>query len=640
MPENQISKFEEFAKKHPQTTALSDHPLGAEHEWLDRFNFPFQLGAIYDIIRSNDTKTPLSIGIYGDWGTGKTSAMKWLDGLLGVWNENLPNGQAKVIPVWFYPWKYQTRDDVWRGIVAEVIIATMNVEHASPERVFFAVKRFGAFLGRSFVRALSTLKVKAKDPTGVFEGEAACQPLEKILEDYQDLNHPERALLNRFEQMLTNWVRESLANNERIVLFVDDLDRCLPEVTLEVLEAIKLYLNIPGLIFVVGLDRSVVESVVVRHYDTQGVGEEKAREYLAKMFQVDVNLFRMQHDIENFLSELLERFSAYKEHVSSDAKNIFSKCFVQFSGDSPREVKRVINAAMIAARGWTIFDMGEGEDSLTFEEGLQRHFIRLQLTKNGEGRLLSRSDGNEFLHAWSVIVSNPAFPKGLTEENFQSSSDSLDVADREEFVEQGIPGEREYAELWVKYASYRCLLKDKFLGDILSVCEFRTTGELISQESRTPSVRVSGRQHVMILCSSSNISQAKEIDAYLHRRGCSTYGMKFELDRKYESRKEFAERVSVIIEQIKAKRKGRPVHEFGMVLIVDRELARDENWELVKKVVDDCSLMNIRMVGVINDDVDDECIADLQGNCVGLYIGFDNDSAAFEAGVDLFDMGR
>ena len=60
-----------------------------------------------------------------------------------------------------------------------------------------------------------------------------------------------------------------------MVVFIDDLDRCLPEVTFEVHEALKLYLNIDKLIFVVGLDRRVVQAHVEKHYEKNGLAHEQ-----------------------------------------------------------------------------------------------------------------------------------------------------------------------------------------------------------------------------------------------------------------------------------------------------------------------------------------------------------------------------
>ena len=443
-------------------TALSDHPIVPEEGWIDRFNFPSQLGTIYDIIRHPDTQTPLTVGIYGDWGTGKTSGMKWLEGMLNIWNaEGTGNHKRRILPVWFYPWKYHSREDVWRGIVAEIVLATMGFETASPERVLFAVKRFGAFLGKSFVRALASIKLKAKDPTGQLpEGEVTFQAVEKILEDFQELNHPERAYLNRFESMLENWIKNSLGSDERLVLFVDDLDRCLPDVTLEVLEAMKLYLNIPELVFVVGLDKRVVESVVREHYGKRGVDPEKAGAYLAKMFQIEVQLFRMQQAVDDFIDDQLNRFGIWNDEIGDDEKPAFKSAFSRHAGDSPREVKRVINAAMIASQGWTTFEMGDGKERLSFSEGMQRHLIRLRLTELDREKVLASAEGNAFLAAWSQGIADGADKHHLEER----------VSDRDPLL---------LREVRDAYPNYRRLMTDSNLGELLAVRVFRASGEIV-----------------------------------------------------------------------------------------------------------------------------------------------------------------
>jgi len=89
------NEFETFARRKPELTVLTDHPLTdkqtKEFFDLDPFNFRFKLGPVYDILRHPDTKTPTAILISGGWGTGKTSAMKWLHALLGEWNKQKPS---------------------------------------------------------------------------------------------------------------------------------------------------------------------------------------------------------------------------------------------------------------------------------------------------------------------------------------------------------------------------------------------------------------------------------------------------------------------------------------------------------------------------------------------------------------------
>ena len=120
----------ELAQRPPQITVLSDGALLAGQANRDTFDLWAKLGPIYDIIRHPDTETPIAIGVFGRWGSGKTTAMRWLQGSLEVWNEqgestgNEP--KISVRTVWFDPWKYDSREDVWRGLLAEVILASLE----------------------------------------------------------------------------------------------------------------------------------------------------------------------------------------------------------------------------------------------------------------------------------------------------------------------------------------------------------------------------------------------------------------------------------------------------------------------------------------------------------------------------------
>ena len=77
------------------------------------------------------------------------------------------------------------------------------------------------------------------------------------------------------------------------VTFIDDLDRCLPEATLEILEVLKLYLNFQQLIFVVGLDRSVVDQIVRHNYVERLAGDPDGREAQTARVKADQYLDKM-----------------------------------------------------------------------------------------------------------------------------------------------------------------------------------------------------------------------------------------------------------------------------------------------------------------------------------------------------------
>ena len=391
----------------------------------DPFKFQYKLGPVYDILRyrnpkdAQDRRTPMAILISGGWGTGKTSAMRWLDGLLKHWNQT-GNGM-KVHPVWFYPWKYEKKEDVWRGLVSEVIIASIKVEDITWQRAKNAAKQFGLFLGKSFLHTLASVKFKGKVSAGAAEAEAEADLtcLKDILAEYQEVAHPEKAYLNEFEESLEKWVTTTLGDDERMVIFIDDLDRCMPEIALQVLEALKLYLNIPKLIFVVGVDKTVVEKLVVEHYRKLGLvgrrqadeaeeqqrrrqsDEDKARQYLSKMFQVEVELAPTQHQVRQFLREQLDAIPYWTEKLSEEHRTLFGEIVLKLAGRNPREVKRLLNSGLMAGAGTEMM-----QRALPFEQGLQDFFIRKILQKRWESlaTMIDTDAGRDFLAQWSHAV--------------------------------------------------------------------------------------------------------------------------------------------------------------------------------------------------------------------------------------------
>ncbi len=287
-------------------------------------------------MRHPRTETPLAIAVYGEWGTGKTSAMKWLEARLRDWNDHIAGDGAgdadtvKLVPVWFYPWKYQEREDVWRGLIAEIILATLGQNKA----VETAKKQAEGleFLGRGLKRLVSGVKLKFGPAT---------LDLKDVFKDDGPDERPEADYLNEFESALKGWLKSNLGKNERMVVFIDDLDRCLPKVALQVLEALKLYLNLPRLVFVAGVDRTVILNLVRR---------------------------------------------------------------------SPREIKRVVNSALIAGEGIEMSSRNWAEGSEpTLAQGIQVELIRRILRDRFQREtLLGSETGNAFFQQWSGIVgANP-----------------------------------------------------------------------------------------------------------------------------------------------------------------------------------------------------------------------------------------
>lgn len=442
------------------------------------------MAGIYDILRHRNTQCPVAIALYGDWGSGKTSAMRWLESRLDEWNDqedtdrgenrphpgNLPH--PRVYPVWFDPWKYHTKEDVWRGIIAEVILAMLRVRslrgHDKVQAIKFALRRFGAFLGRSFLTALSHISFKASAEAGIpgadgkdiakasAEFEFTKEMSEDLYREWKDYRHPEKGFLNDFESALQTFIdlclprteipselrgaKPRIHYHERIVLFIDDLDRCLPAVTLEVLEALKLYLNIPALIFVVGLDQNVVQSVVEKHYTEAGVSGVKARDYLAKLFQVELPVAPTGEQMKGYLSLQLRELDTatgnyWSKTLPDEYETIIADALATLTKSNPREIKRQLNSSLLFARSLAEDpELLTGDNALPkeqiFASGLAYYLIR-RLIQQKYPPLAGRFEVDRTEHEWlekaSLIRQAQNWSAGRMKQIIEWAS--LDLAD-------------------------------------------------------------------------------------------------------------------------------------------------------------------------------------------------------------------
>ena len=201
-------------------TILSDRPSELVEE--DLLGLESRLSVVLDILRHKSTGCPITVAIYGDWGTGKTSAMHWLENQLKIWNKlgkDERNSHPRVFPVWFDPWKYHIREDVWRGIISEVILSLFDVENLDRQnfvpRMKEAARKFGAFLGKGFLHALANTELTLKAEGGVpgaaggAEAKFSGEMFREIYEEFDRASHPEKAYLNQFEDALNHGSKAS-----------------------------------------------------------------------------------------------------------------------------------------------------------------------------------------------------------------------------------------------------------------------------------------------------------------------------------------------------------------------------------------------------------------------------------------------
>jgi hypothetical protein len=164
-----------------------------------------------------------------------------------------------------------------------------------------------------------------------------------------------------------------------IVVFVDDLDRCSPEKALEVFESIKVFLDIEGLVFVIGLSHEALDKLITARYEKIGVTGIKGEQYIQKIIQTPITLQDWNDsDIWTLLNDLLEKGQLDRKYVDIIRSNM--KLIASVLEPNPREVKRFINNFIMAYEIYSsephlfTWDDITGKDESKFKEFLKERF--------------------------------------------------------------------------------------------------------------------------------------------------------------------------------------------------------------------------------------------------------------------------
>jgi internalin A len=361
---------------------LSDEPIGSFSD--DRL----EMDAFRDIITGTvlGTVGPFTIGVYGKWGEGKTSLLRAAESRLRACATEATTSAANkpgdlefpyVVPVWFNPWQYESEEHPLVPLVAEIerAVATALIDEAGIRNRYGAttvkiLKGIG-LAGLSLLRSASIKgKVKLSLPflaDGTvdlgLDGKNFVDGLEKAWERANDKKKSawrtlvdQSTYLTIFDRLKTVYAELDATRPgaekriPRVAVFIDDLDRCQPDKAFELIEAIKLVLGQRGFIFILGLDKKIVDSYVHGLWKDrlrERYDEEAAR-YLDKIVQLPLYLRKHDKSFKAFVAGLLEKMRA--GGVPDDTMQIFKgvKDHLGKSTDfGPRALVRRFNTLLV-----------------------------------------------------------------------------------------------------------------------------------------------------------------------------------------------------------------------------------------------------------------------------------------------------
>lgn len=156
---------------------------------------------------------------------------------------------------------------------------------------------------------------------------------------------PRNEMRDLISKMLSEWISHDGKSDlsHALVVFIDDLDRCSDAVVVQVCEAVKLYLDAPGLIFVIACDQSVLARGVSPSARTE---RSEGRAYLEKIVQV---AYRMPLPEENQIKDLIRAY-ARESGTAELFNNTVTNILAEGAGRNPRKIKRIINSFVLEYR--------------------------------------------------------------------------------------------------------------------------------------------------------------------------------------------------------------------------------------------------------------------------------------------------
>lgn len=275
---------------------------------LDLLGFQHLTDAVCSIVR-DDTLLPATIGVFGDWGSGKSSLLQLIR------SELANDGDALVLS--FNGWLFEGYEDAKSALMGTIIdevvaqrsmlsgvtdkargIAVRLLKKIQIFRLLgIGAKAAGAFSIGGWPAATASLGVEGavllSEAKGKFE-ELASDAQGMSVEDVTtflrgDRDQTIRRTIREFRSDFAELLKET--GIKRLVVLIDDLDRCMPDTIIETLEAIKLFLFVPHTAFILGADERLVRYAVRRRFpELPGEKVEVGRDYLEKLVQFPIRV--------------------------------------------------------------------------------------------------------------------------------------------------------------------------------------------------------------------------------------------------------------------------------------------------------------------------------------------------------------
>lgn len=353
----------------------------------DLLGYRFHAKLLKEIVLDK-SMLPTSIGIFGNWGYGKSSLMLLLEKEI---NEEIAMHVAegntpRILQVRFNGWQYESYETTKYSLI-QVLLDSVEKYLSDNRDVFekldILLKRInllklGVLLLKKYVWDKIPNAIKSNLPQA--DDLKECIGVDDITKFQNEFQNEHTSLfVTKFRTLLESIVED--AKFDSIIVYIDDLDRCSGEKMIECIEAIKLFLNVKNTAFVLGADERMVERAIKEHYPE--IEQDKRQiyspfsDYLEKLIQIPYRLPRLSLNEQytyilflllkskypNFFNAVIKDYNDYKnkepfgnydaekmraalgENKIPDVEALIPiiPMMTRFLNGSPRQLKRFLN---------------------------------------------------------------------------------------------------------------------------------------------------------------------------------------------------------------------------------------------------------------------------------------------------------
>lgn len=217
------------------------------------------------------------MAINNEWGTGKTTFVK-------MWQQQLKNEGFQTI--YFNAWENDFDSNPLVALMSEL----KNIINSKNEEVFKSIIQKGAVLAKNIAPAL--LKALINKHVGDVDGilldaiENTTKASTEIFEDEIKEYALKKKTIIEFRKELEKYIKKE-DDTKPLVFIIDELDRCRPTYAVEVLEQIKHFFSVNGIVFVLSIDKLQLCNSIKGYYGSQ---ELNAEEYLRRFIDIEYNI--------------------------------------------------------------------------------------------------------------------------------------------------------------------------------------------------------------------------------------------------------------------------------------------------------------------------------------------------------------